>query len=87
MRHLREVDGTKHTVLMIQVENEVGLLEESRDYSPAANQAFADLYRELMDCLQQHKDSLVSEFRDVWAANGFKHRAPGRKSSAGQTRG
>ena len=73
MRHLREVDGTKHTVLMIQVENEVGLLEESRDYSPVANQAFAGpVPKELMDYLQQHKDSLISEFRDVWAANGFK---------------
>jgi hypothetical protein len=73
MRHLREVDGTKHTVLMIQVENEVGLLEESRDYSPAANQAFAGpVPKELMDYLQHHKDSLVPEFRDVWAANGFK---------------
>ena len=73
MRHLREVDGTKHTVLMIQVENECGLLEESRDYNPAANQAFAGpVPKELMDYLQQHKDSLVSEFRDVWAANGFK---------------
>jgi beta-galactosidase GanA len=73
MRHLREVDGTKHTVLMIQVENEVGLLEDSRDYSPAANQAFAGpVPKELMDYLQQHKDTLVPEFRDVWAANGFK---------------
>jgi hypothetical protein len=25
-----------------------------------------------LDYLQQHKDALVSEFRDVWAANGFK---------------
>jgi beta-galactosidase GanA len=73
MRHLREVDGKKHTVLMIQVENEVGLLEESRDYSPAANEAFAGpVPKELMNYLQQHKDSLVPEFRDVWAANGFK---------------
>ena len=73
MRHLREVDGTKHTVLMIQVENECGLLEESRDYSPAANQAFAGpVPKELMDYLQQHKDALIPEFRDVWAANGYK---------------
>jgi hypothetical protein len=73
MRHLREVDGRKHTVLMIQVENEVGVLEDSRDYSPAANKAFAgQVPKELMDYLQQHKDALVPEFRDVWAANGFK---------------
>ena len=40
MRHLREVDGSKHTVLMMQVENETGVLDTPRDYSPAANQAF-----------------------------------------------
>ena len=73
MRHVREVDGAKHTVLMIQVENEVGVLEDSRDYSPAANQAFAgQVPKELMDYLQQHKDALVPEFREVWAANGSK---------------
>ena len=73
MRHLREVDGGKHTVLMIQVENEVGVLEDSRDYSPAANRAFAgQVPKELMDYLQQHKDALVPEFREVWTANGFK---------------
>ncbi len=40
MRHLRAVDGSKHTVLMMQVENEVGVLDTPRDFSPAANQAF-----------------------------------------------
>ena len=73
MRHLREVDGRKHTVLMIQVENEPGFLGDSRDYCPAANKAFAEpVPKELMDYLRQHKDTLVPEFRDVWAANGFK---------------
>ena len=73
MRHLREVDGKKHTVLMIQVENEVGVLGDSRDYSPAANKAFAGpVPKELMDYLIAHKDTLIPEFRDVWAANGFK---------------
>ena len=73
MRHLREVDGKKHTVLMIQVENEVGILGDTRDYSPVANQAFAGpVPKELMDYLVAHKDALVPELRDVWAANGFK---------------
>jgi len=77
------------TVLMIQVENEVGLLEESRDYSPAANQAFAGpVPKELMDYLQQHKDSLVSEISATCGRKtASKHRAPGRKSSGRQTRG
>jgi beta-galactosidase GanA len=73
MRHLREVDGNKHTVIMIQVENEAGILGDTRDYSPAANQAFAgSVPKELMDYLVAHKDTLIPELRDVWAANGFK---------------
>jgi hypothetical protein len=36
MRHIKEVDGTQHTVLMMQVENEVGVLRDTRDRSAAA---------------------------------------------------
>ncbi len=41
LRHLREVDGADHTVIMVQVENEVGLLGDSRDRSGDAEAAFA----------------------------------------------
>ena len=37
MHHLREVDGERHTVLMVQVENEVGVIPQSRDHSEVAN--------------------------------------------------
>jgi len=73
MRHVKEVDGQQHTVIMIQVENEVGMQGDSRDRSPAAKQAFAGpVPKELMDYLQQHKDTLIPEFRQVWEAAGFK---------------
>jgi hypothetical protein len=41
MRHLKEIDGEQHTVLMIQVENESGNIGSVRDNSEAANQEFA----------------------------------------------
>ena len=73
MRHVKEVDGQQHTVIMIQVENEVGVLLDSRDRSAVANQAFdGPVPKELMDYLQQHKDTLAPEFRDVWKDAGFK---------------
>jgi hypothetical protein len=73
MRHIKEVDGQRHTVVMIQVENEVGVLRDSRDRSEAANKAFAGpVPKELMDYLQQHRDTLAPELREVWAANGSK---------------
>jgi len=40
MGHLKTVDGDRHTVIMIQVENEIGFLGSDRDYSEAANDRF-----------------------------------------------
>ena len=73
MRHLREVDGNDHTVIMVQVENEIGMIPDSRDRSAVADKLFNQpIPVELMNYLQQHKDSLIAEFRAAWAANGFK---------------
>ena len=41
MRHLNQVDGEQHTVLMIQVENESGNIGSVRDFSAEANHEFA----------------------------------------------
>jgi hypothetical protein len=72
MRHVRETDKT-HRVIMVQIENEVGLLGDSRDRSPLAEAAFAKAVpSELMDNLQKHKDTLLPEFRKVWESAGFK---------------
>lgn len=43
MKHVKEVDGAHSTVVLIQVENEVGLLKDTRDRSEAANKAFTTL--------------------------------------------
>jgi len=73
MRHLREVDSAQHTVLFMQVENEVGVLGDSRDHSPAANAAFGQpVPKELTAYLVAHKDNLLPEFRKVWQAAGAK---------------
>jgi hypothetical protein len=73
MKHIGEVDSARHTVLMIQVENEVGVLRDTRDRSPAANKAFSGpVPAELMQYLEGHKDSLIPEFRAVWKENGYK---------------
>jgi hypothetical protein len=73
MRHLRAVDSRDHTVIMIQMQNEVGVLGDSRDRSPAANAAFArPVPKELLDYLQQHKNTLLPELRKIWDAAGNK---------------
>jgi hypothetical protein len=72
MRHIREVDRS-HRVIMVQVENEIGINHDSRDRSPLANKAFAArVPAELMDYLQKRKDELHPELRKVWDAAGFK---------------
>ncbi|MFA5785220.1 MAG: DUF5597 domain-containing protein [Phycisphaerae bacterium] len=73
MKHLRDIDGERHTVIMVQVENEIGMLTDARDYSDAANAAFAqDVPKELIDYLAGHKGQLIPEFEKVWSANGYK---------------
>lgn len=41
LRHLRQVDGEQHTLVMVQVENEPGLFGAVRDHRPEADAAFA----------------------------------------------
>lgn len=36
LAHIRDVDSSQNTVIIVQVQNEVGLLGDSRDFSPAA---------------------------------------------------
>lgn len=73
IRHLREVDANDHTVIMVQVENEIGMIPDSRDRSPIANQLFNQpVPADLLNYLQQHKEQLIPEFRAVWAANNYR---------------
>lgn len=75
MRHVREIDAADQTVIMVQVENEIGMIPDSRDRSALANKLFTqNVPAELVDYLQQHREELVPEFRAVWSTNGFKKR-------------
>jgi hypothetical protein len=40
MRHLREIDGERHSVIMVQVENESGIVGSDRDHDPQAERLF-----------------------------------------------
>ena len=81
MRHIKEVDGKQQTVVMVQVENEVGVLDHMgktpgnarRDFCPAADAAYSGhVPKTLMDYLAEHKSSLFPELYRVWGQNGFK---------------
>jgi beta-galactosidase GanA len=73
MQHIKETDSRDHTVLMMQVENEVGVLGDTRDHSAAANRAFAGAVpEELTRYLKAHRDTLYPRLRALWDENGAK---------------
>ena len=73
MEHVKIKDAEQQTVVMIQVENEIGQLPEARDYSSGANQAFQrEVPRQLIDYLENNKAILLPHTTDLWAKNGYK---------------
>lgn len=72
MTHLKAFDKN-HTVIMVQVENEIGMLTSVRDYSPQAQAAFnGQVPPALTNYLQKNKLSLHPFVRDAWATGGNK---------------
>lgn len=72
LEHLRAVD-TEHTVLMMQVENEVGLNGDSRDRGQEAAKAFAGpTPPQLLHYLVGHKEQLSPELARHWREMGSK---------------
>lgn len=73
MQHLSETDGDKHTVIMVQVENEIGMLESARDYSEEANRLFQSAIPEkLADYLVKNKKTLHPWLAGKWQKAGGK---------------
>jgi Domain of unknown function (DUF5597)/Beta-galactosidase len=73
MRHIGEVDSGERTVIMVQVENEVGVVGDVRDRSDVANAAFAQAVpTQLTDYLTSHTTGLVPETIDAWKGAGGK---------------
>lgn len=72
MRHIREVDED-HTIIMIQAENEIGILGSVRDFSDPAQKAWkGQVPAELMAYLESHQGRLYPELERVWKENGYK---------------
>jgi hypothetical protein len=73
MRHLRSIDEQHRTVIMVQVQNEVGLHGDTRDRHPAAEAAFNQpVPRELIDHLTKNRETLLPETRALWQSSNFK---------------
>lgn len=65
MAHLREVDEKHSTVIMVQVENEIGLLGDSRDGSVAAEKFFHEkVPSNLLEVLYREWNNLRPELQE-----------------------
>lgn len=70
--HLADVDK-EGTVLMVQIENEIGMLEDARDYSAAAQREYdKGVPSQLMAFLEKNKKSLHPQLSERWRDNGMK---------------
>ena len=71
MQHIAQVDKAHGTVIMIQIENEIGMLEDARDYSAVANKAFeANVPTEFINYLKQNKKRLHPQMLAKWEKQG-----------------
>ena len=73
MRRIKEIDSTENTVIMMQVQNEIGIKPEIRDLSENADKRFAEnVPQQLMDYLEKHKAELHPVMLERWGKNGYK---------------
>jgi len=72
MRYLRQADPQR-TVLMVQVENEIGMLPDVRDYGPLADAALQQqVPAPLLQYLQANRARLHPYVRNLWEAGGAR---------------
>ncbi|MFG6468442.1 DUF5597 domain-containing protein [Roseateles sp. BYS87W] len=66
MTHLKKIDATERTVLMVQVENEVGTYGLARDHAPAAQAAFEQPVPAEVLARQKPKLAATGNWREVY---------------------
>lgn len=71
MAYLREKDAIERTVVMVQLENEVGMLEQARDTCPEANRAFHQpVPAEFLKALENMNGEATRRMRAAGRARG-----------------
>jgi beta-galactosidase GanA len=73
MQHIQQMDSKHQTVIIAQVENEVGLFNSPRDYREEATKAYNEgVPPDLIRYLTANKGKLQPELDSSWKANGYK---------------
>lgn len=73
MSHIKDFDSKENTVIMIQVENEIGMLESARDHSKTADKLFkSPIPEELKKYLKKNINTLHPWLKEKWQKAGGK---------------
>ena len=68
IKHIKAIDSQENTVILVQVENEIGMLESARDFSPLANAAYKQqVPSELLKALSKDKNAGLKATSGTWA--------------------
>lgn len=71
LSHIAEADREYGTVIMVQIENEIGMLEDARDHSKAADIHFrSSVPEELLSYLKANEKTLHPYMSAKWKGNG-----------------
>lgn len=75
LEHIRQTDEKENTVIMIQVENEIGMLESARDHSETADKLFRSAIPDrLGKFLDENRKTLHPWLAEKWEKAGGKVR-------------
>ena len=73
LSHVAEIDKDHGTVIMVQIENEIGMLEDARDHSAVADRHFnAPVPQELISFLKKNRKTLHPYMDRKWGENGYR---------------
>lgn len=67
LKNIKTIDKEQNTVIMIQVENEIAMLPNARDYSALAQKKFESAVpQQLIDYLTNNKETLTPHLKKYW---------------------
>ena len=72
MKHIREFDSKEQTVIIMQPENEIGMIIHARDYSSKATEMYhGEVPAELIQYLKTNRATLTVELTKAWSTSGY----------------
>lgn len=83
MEHLRDHDANEQTVIMVQVENEIGMIDVPRDYSADATKLYQSVVpQQLSDYLKKNQKTLHPYLKERLQTNLSKISTSDKKDGA-----